>query len=113
MRHIENHSQMAVVRYLRMRKVLFVGGMAGLKMTLSRGMRRKRMGYEAGTPDILIFEPRNKYHGLAIEMKTAKGSTSPAQRVKLKHFKSNGYATGVPKSAQEAIEMIDSYLKLK
>lgn len=111
MKFIENHSQMAVVQYLRMKKVLFVGGMAGLKMSMSRAIRRKALGYEKGCPDLCIFEPRNSYHGLFVEMKTAKGSTTPHQKAYLKALQDRKYRTEVVKSAQEAIDVIDSYLK--
>ena len=32
-------------------------------------MRMKRAGYKKGHPDIIIYEPRGQWHGMAVEVK--------------------------------------------
>jgi hypothetical protein len=71
----------------------------------------KRMGYVAGTPDLLVFEPRARYSGLMIEMKGPKGKVSPAQAEFIEALGKRGYKAVVCFGFQSAQREIDAYFK--
>jgi hypothetical protein len=75
-------------------------------------MKMIRMGYQKGTPDLIILEPCGGYHGFQIELKTPTGRLSPDQIRILKRASGRGYLTAVCRSAKEAIDLIDDYLTL-
>jgi hypothetical protein len=111
----EHNIQIQIVNYLRKfhpTDVLFSGGFAGEKMTLLRAIRRKRMGYTAGTPDLILFEPRGVYHGLMAEFKSKQGYLSPEQKVFKEMAEQKGYKFIIVKDVQEGINLIEEYLKL-
>ena len=70
----------------------------------------KRMGLKKGAPDLIIFEPRGKYHGFAIEMKAAGGRLTPEQRMMLFELSKRQYATACCHGADEAIKLIRKYM---
>jgi len=113
MRYEEEQNQIIVVNYLRKFKpdILFTtAGAAGERLSMMKAIRVKRMGYTAGTPDLMIFEARKKYHALFIEMKKTKGGVvSENQKAFLKKLNENGYKAVVCHGAQEAISEIEKY----
>lgn len=82
------------------------------KRSKSYGARLKRMGLRKGFPDLIIPLVRGKYHGLFIEMKYNGGKTSTDQDDWLNRLASEGYACAVCYSAEDAIRLIEKYLKL-
>lgn len=61
-----------VCQYLRMQypKVLFNSDMSGsMKLTIGQAVQIKSLRSNRGFPDIVIYEPRGKYHGMFIELK--------------------------------------------
>ena len=61
-----------VCEYLRYQypKVMFNSDLAGsLKLTIGQAVSLKSLRSNRGFPDIAIYEPRGKYHGLFIELK--------------------------------------------
>ena len=109
----EHNIQIQVVNYLRKfhPNVLFSGGFAGEKITLLRAIRKKRMGYQAGTPDVIIFEPRGNYHGLFIEFKSKKGTLTNEQKIFKEMAEQRGYKFIIIKDVQKGIDEIEKYLK--
>ena len=83
-----------------------------MKLPIGVAVKLKRSGYSKGTPDILIFEPRGSYHGLFIELKTAKGRISAEQLYWLEELIHRGYAAMVCRSFDEARGEIETYLAL-
>ncbi len=81
-RYTESQLQSQIILLLRKfyPDILFSGGFAGEKLNLLQAIRRKRMGYVAGTPDLIIFEPRGQFHGLMIEFKSKKGKQTEEQK---------------------------------
>ena len=96
------------LRYPRMLRIVAPG--AGMAMNRGNAMKMKRMGYQKGTPDIVILEPSNGYHGLLIELKSEKGRLSKEQAEYLAKAKAKGYRCAVCFSYKEAVKIIDSYL---
>ena len=82
----EYELQVQVVRYIREHTKLDVSVALGENQdTAEKRIRSKMLGYEKGTPDILIHHLTNKYNGLALELKTPKGTgeISPEQYTQL------------------------------
>lgn len=81
------------------------------------GARAKRAGMKAGIPDIFIPYPTKEHSGLWIELKRriVKGESKPivseAQKECLEYLNSVGYKAVVCYGADEAIEVIKSYLR--
>ena len=107
--------QVALVEWLRFQwpDVLFTIAPNGMKLSIGVAVKIKRMGYNKGTPDIEIFEPRGKYHGLFIELKTPDGVVSPDQRRWETALVWRGYMVAVCRSINDAQETIETYLNIK
>ncbi|MDQ6995451.1 MAG: VRR-NUC domain-containing protein [Mariprofundaceae bacterium] len=74
-------------------------------------VKLKAEGVKRGVPDICLPEPKGRFHGLYIELKTSKGRTSPEQKDWLEHLAKRGYKAVVCKGWIEAKETIENYLK--
>lgn len=83
-------------------------------MYCSRNQRKKiqALGYKKGVPDLLVFVPRGIYHGLCIEVKSAKGRVTRDQKRWHDSLERNGYFVMVPRSFEQAKDLIDQYMKL-
>ena len=76
--------------------------------------RLKAEGVKPGVPDLCLPVPRGGSHGLFVELKRRKGSTtSPEQREWLSRLAGQGYATVVAKGWDEAAESITRYLSME
>lgn len=72
-----------------------------------------RQGLKKGFPDNFIAEPRGEYHGLFIELKRAKKSTSKKsheQRAWIKALNEKGYKAVFAYGAEEAKRLVLEYL---
>jgi len=109
----ESSYQIALVNYLKLQypNILFTGGFAGDKLGLLAAIRRKKMGYIAGTPDLFIAEPRNNKHGIWLEMKKEGGTLSPNQKEFIKKAIDRNYEVLICYNFNEARDKIDKYLK--
>ena len=72
----------------------------------------KVQGVKAGVPDICLPVAKGTYHGMWIELKVDKNTTSEAQDEWLLALASKGYATAVAWSWQEARRFLIYYLEL-
>ena len=69
-RQVEQTLQEQYTFYLYSRGVLFCASAGGMHTPNKRAaIRMKRAGYKAGHPDIIIYEPRGGWHGMAVELK--------------------------------------------
>lgn len=82
----------------------------GGKRSKKTAAMMKAMGVKAGIWDLCLPVPRGTYHGLYLEMKSADGSLTPAQRDFGQFLDSVGYATSVCRTAPEARDKILAYL---
>ena len=73
----------------------------------------KAAGVRAGVPDIHLPAKCGQYGGLFIELKVKVGKTSPEQDIWLAYLNSNGYYATVCHGWQEAVSVIENYLKLE
>jgi len=72
----------------------------------------KSQGFEAGVPDILIFEKSldNKYCGLALELKVGKNTLTKEQYEWLESLISRGWYATVVRDFDSAKSIIEKYL---
>lgn len=117
----ENNFQITVCRYLDSKNVLWFHP-ANERKTATRftkygrryspeGNLLKAKGVKPGCPDVLIFEPRNGFNGFALELKVKPNKLNHAQETWLKSLETNGWKTAWTSSLDEALYLIDEYLK--
>lgn len=82
----------------------------GGKRDKATAIALKRQGVKAGVPDIHLPVPRGEYHGLYIELKAGKNTTTAKQREWLEFLRQQGYYTAVCYGWQIAAELIEKYL---
>lgn len=117
MKNAELTEQSMVARYLAVRcpNALFTSSIAGVHVKMTTFICLKRAGYKKGTPDLMIFEPKNGFHGLFIEMKTAKtscsakGQSTPEQKQWQRDLIDRGYSAHICYGFEEAKAIIDNY----
>jgi hypothetical protein len=108
----ESNQQEIVIKYLKLAypDALYCASAGGMSTSYLQAIKMKRTGYVKGFPDLFIYEPRNEYNGLAIEMKKEKGGVaSPEQKRWQEQLRNRGYASYICKGSEEAIKQIDEY----
>ncbi|NML70056.1 hypothetical protein HHL23_09605 [Chryseobacterium sp. RP-3-3] len=96
---------------------------ASVKLTEAQATRNasiQKRGFK--TPDLIIFAPRGIYHGLFIELKTKtpykkngsllENAHLKAQEETIKNLRELGYYADFRWTLEDAIKLIDWYLKL-
>lgn len=92
------------------------GGTRGGRQAMLAGVRRKAEGVMAGFPDVFVFEAKDKYHGLFVEMKRSKlqggkpSDVSAEQHTVMDRLRSRGYQTAICFGAAEAWRVICEYI---
>ena len=112
MKHTESSLQVACVQWFRLQypnELLFAIPNGGARNAVT-GAILKREGVTAGVPDLFLATPNMSYHGLFIEMKTQKTTTSARQKVVIEQLKKQGYAVDVCHSFEEFRSAIAKYL---
>lgn len=106
--------QMELARYLRECRddnPLFTAPCNGIESSSKAKRKAKDMGLQRGVPDLLIFEVRPPYLGLAIELKRpAAGTLSAEQREWIEALSARGWKASVQYGARAALREIRSYL---
>ena len=82
----------------------------GGKRDAKTGRALKRQGVKAGVPDLCLPVARGGYHGLYIEQKEKKNTTSPKQKEWINDLGQQGYYAAVCRGWEEAKETIENYL---
>ena len=108
----EEFVQIAVVNYLKYQypNALYCASAGGVRTSIKQAIKMKRTGYVKGFPDLFIYESRKGYHGLAIELKTTKGTAQASQKQWIKKLCDNGYYAKVCKGTPEALSLIQWYM---
>ena len=83
------------------------------KMYSPTAVRLKAEGLKAGVPDVFLDVPKGNYHGLRIEMKYGKNTTTPEQKNWIERLSKYGYYVAICHSFEEAQSIILAYLKSK
>ena len=95
---------------------------ASVKLTMPQAIRNKAIQKEGfKTPDLLIFEPNEKYKGLFIELKVKSPFKKNGELLKCEHLEgqqktindlnAKGYFACFSWSFEMTIEIIENYLK--
>lgn len=75
------------------------------------GMHLKKMGVRKGFPDYLLLVSRHGSNGMLLEMKSASGKLAPEQSDMADMLSRQGYHVVMCRSAMEARDAIEEYLK--
>lgn len=84
----------------------------GGKRDKATAIALKRRGVKAGVPDLSLPVARGGYHGLYIELKVGKNTTTEKQKEWLKALNEQGYKAIVCNGWQAAAEALAEYLEL-
>ncbi len=110
----EHDHQRLIVAWFRDRypdlKRLFFAIPNGGRRSAATAARLKAEGVQSGVPDLLLAVPKCGSHGLWIEMKTAKGAPSKAQREMRDLLRARGYAVEIAHGYAAAKAVILAYL---
>lgn len=112
----EYEIQTKLVRYIRLKYpdlLMAVSPAAGFKVSRGVAMKMIAMGYQKGTPDIIILEPRGGYHGLCIELKAEKGVVSDEQKMYLQKLALKRYSIATAFSLETAMQIVNHYLDVE
>lgn len=71
----------------------------------------KREGVRSGVSDLFLMVPRDRYHGLFLELKTETGTPSAAQTTFITEAAKQGYAAGCAYGTKDAVRYIEAYLR--
>lgn len=113
----EEEEQRAVITWARTMRArwpelrLLSASMNGVRVPMGVRRKMKALGLEPGFPDLQLPVARHGYHGLFIEMKRKGGRVSKEQDEFLKALKKGGYLAGVCFGADNAIDILEWYLK--
>jgi hypothetical protein len=69
-------------------------------------------GLKKGIQDIMIMNPRGKYHGMMLEVKTESGTVQPLQRAAKANFSEQGYYCVIKKGYEECKDALIAYFLL-
>lgn len=109
----EHDEQVAVVNWLREAypDCLFTASCGGMRTSIGVAKKMKKSGYTSGCPDLIIAEPRGKFHGLWVEMKRTQGGTvSASQKEWISKLLARGYQAVICRGYAAAVEAIKFYL---
>lgn len=111
----EYHIQVAVVQWFRVQfpDAFLTISPSGMKLSIGVATKLKRMGYLAGTPDLLILHPVGDFCGCFIELKTEEGKPSAQQMAVLTRLRDAGYYTAVCYGFDDAVKTITAYMENK
>lgn len=73
----------------------------------------KSMGVLPGVSDVIILKPNQKFSGLIIELKAAKGTLQKTQEIFLNKATNNGFKCVVCYNMESVIKTVKEYLKIK
>lgn len=121
----EEALQIQICNYLKYQypKVYFTSESSGLKLTINQAKKLKSQRSPArGWSDLIILEPRSKYHGLLIELKAENiyrqdgklfaGEHLENQNEFLARMRAKGYKALFCIGFHHAAKTIDEYLSL-
>lgn len=107
----ESIEQAKVIQYCKLRKIKIFAIPNGGKRNYKEAYFLKKSGVSAGVPDLFVAYPNRKYHGLFIEMKYGKNKPTENQKKWIDYLNNAGYLACVCYGANEAIKLIDNYMK--
>ncbi len=112
MRQLEYQLQKAVVEWIGYSypNLLYCASAGGMRTNITTAKKMKATGYKKGFPDLFIYEPNNKYKGLALELKVKGNYASKHQKEWLHNLNQRGYFAVCVKGFEETTEIINKYI---
>ena len=107
----ETDLQRTIAKYLDMMGVLWNHSPNETMGTPAHYKKRASMGVKSGFPDVMIFEARKGFHGLAIELKVGRNKPTPAQLQWIEWLNERGYHAVWLNDLDEIIAKIDWYFE--
>jgi len=117
------HKQICIYIKAQYPNVIFNTDMSGIKLTMGQAIQAKLLRSDNGFTDIQIFEPREKLHGLFIELKKETPYKKNGELKKSEHLleqikmhdklKERGYCVHLCWTFEMTKKAIDEYLSLK
>jgi hypothetical protein len=111
MKNNEHTLQVQCVKWYKLqypRQVIFAIPNGG-KRFYSTAMSLKAEGVLAGIPDLMIPTANAEYHGLFIEMKYGRNTTSKEQKQLIEYLRINGYKCEVIKTFEDFVMLVNTY----
>lgn len=116
MRHIEDTLQKNCVAWFSLQWREYAGLLHhspnGGKRNATETAKFKAMGVRAGFPDLGLYVARHGFHGLFIELKTAKGRQTENQVFFQAMLEEQGYRYEVVRSLEEFRKLVNEYLSV-
>tara|TARA_R110000824_G_scaffold98978_1_gene235861 strand:- start:104 stop:466 length:363 start_codon:yes stop_codon:yes gene_type:complete len=111
----EQQLQESFVKYIALKypKIRYCASLGGIRTSMKQAIKAKNGGYVAGMPDIQVMSARGGFHALFIELKTNKGRATKQQKEWIIDLVAAGYYAEVCKGIDQAMDCLDSYMKLK
>jgi len=91
---------------------LYSATVGGVRLAIHTAKKMKEAGYSKGVPDMLVYEPRGMYAGLAIEVKTEKGRASDEQKEWIRNLNNRGWRAEICKGFEECADVVCEYFDL-
>ena len=112
-RQREAELQRACVRWFRLQypQYLLFHVPNGGRRNAREAALLKLEGVVAGIPDLFLAVGRHGFHGLFIEMKAGKNTTTPAQKEMMERLYRAGYLCAVCRSFEEFRDEVMKYLQ--
>jgi hypothetical protein len=110
----EHTLQKSLVQYMKLSypKILFCASAGGMRTSMTQAVKMKSSGYVKGFPDMFIYEPKQKYNGLAIELKVKGNYPSTHQKKWIADLNARGYKAVVCTGLDEAVTELNNYMRL-
>ena len=111
----EQQLQESFVKYIQLKYkgIRYCSSLGGIRTTMKQAIKAKNGGYVKGMPDMQIMDARGGFHGLFIELKTDKGRETKHQMEWINDLIRSGYYAEICKGIDQAMDCLDSYMKLK
>lgn len=109
----EYELQKSVVEYLQLKypNTLYCGSAGGIRTSMSQAIKMKHTGYKKGFPDLFVYEPRNGFNGLAIELKVKGNYPSKEQKEWRDNLINRGFSAHICTGWDDTIKTINTYFK--
>ena len=109
----EHDLQVGLVELIRevAPEILFSATNGGVRLSMNQAKRMKAAGYLKGVPDLLFFEPRHGFHGLALELKAKRGKISPIQRERIEEVRLRGWKAEIAFGWDQSIHVLREYFE--
>ena len=109
----EAQLQTSIAKYIDLcsnsKGILWTATAGGMRTHMSVARKMKAQGLKRGVPDLLFFEPNDKYKGLMIELKIKGNYPTKEQKEWIKNLNDRGYFAAVCTGFDEFEKVFNQY----